>query len=104
MRGTEDSHVLLQTAILNAFALKQELVAASFDFQLAYDTTWRYCILKAVHQAGLRGRLVFCIQNFIRARQFKTKIDICVSERQEQEQGVPQGSVLSCSLFCYGNK
>ena len=99
MRGTENSHVLLQTAILNAFALKQELVTVFFDLQEAYDTTWSYGILKAVHQAGLRGRLAFFIQNFIRAWQFKTKIGICISKCQEQEQGVSQGSVLSCSLF-----
>ena len=99
MKGTEDSHVLLQTAILNAFALKQELVAVFFDSQKAYDTAWRYGILKAVHQVGLRDRLAFFIQDFIRDRQFKTKIGSCVSERQEQEQSVPQCSVLSCSSF-----
>ena len=99
MRGTEDAHTLLQTAILNAFAVKQQLVAVFFDLKKAYDTTWRYGILYALHSAGVRGRMAFFIRNFLSNRRFKALIGNCTSRFYEQEQGVPQGSVLSCSLF-----
>ena len=99
LRGTEDAHVILQTGILNAFALRQELYAVFFDLKKAYDTTWRYGILKAVHACGIRGKLAIFICNFLRSRHFQVRVNNSSSAFYEQEQGVPQGSVLSCSLF-----
>ena len=39
------------------------------------------------------------IQNFLSQRDFKCKIGSCLSSTHSQEQGVPQGSVVSCCLF-----
>ena len=35
------------------------------DLEKAYDTTWRYGILKDMHKLGLRGRLPTFIENFL---------------------------------------
>ena len=43
--------------------LKRNVVAVCFDLEKAYDTTWRYGILKDIHKPGLRGRLPTFIEN-----------------------------------------
>ena len=39
MPGTEDAYVLPQTAIQNAFAARQHILAVFFDLRKAYDIT-----------------------------------------------------------------
>ena len=85
MRSTEEAHVLLQTAIANAFALRQELVAVFFDLKKAYDTTKRYGIVKAVHQSGIRCKLAMFIKNFVANRIFKVKSGAGLSKYYKQE-------------------
>ena len=65
----------------------------------AYDTTWRYGILKDIHKLGLRGRLPTFIENFLADRTMQVRVGSSLSDYYDQEQGVPQGVVLSTTLF-----
>ena len=65
----------------------------------AYDTTWRYGILKDIHKLGLRGRLPTFIENFLAGRTMQVRVGSSLSDYYDQEQGVPQGGVLSTTLF-----
>jgi hypothetical protein len=85
-RSTLDHLVRFETFIRNAFAKKQHAVSIFFDLEKAYDTTWKYGILKDLFDMGLTGKLPNFISNFL-------------SDIQEQEMGVPQGSILSVTLF-----
>ena len=71
-----------------------------FDLEKAYDTTWKYGILKDLHDAGLRGRLPLFISGFLSDRKFQVRVSGTYSKVCEQEMGVPQGSILSVTLFC----
>ena len=55
--------------------------------------------MKEVHDIGLKGRLPLFLQNFLTDREFKVKVGSTLSELHNQEQGVPQGSILSVTLF-----
>ena len=55
-----------------------------FDLEKAYDTTWKYGILRDLHEFGVKGRLANFLESFLAERSF---------------QGVPQGSILSTTLF-----
>ena len=55
--------------------------------------------MKNIHDIGLKGRLPLFIQNFFNDREFKVKVGSTLSELHKQEQGVPQGSILSVTLF-----
>ena len=99
MRSTADALVRLETAILESFANKNHLVAVFFDIVKAYDTTWRFGILRKLHYVGVRGALGFFISNFLHQRNFKVQIGTTLSNNYVQEQGVPQGCVLSVTLF-----
>ena len=65
----------------------------------AYDLTWRYGIIKDICHTGLRGRLAKFIVNFLKERNFKVKVNNILSENQRQEEGIPQGSAVSPTLF-----
>ena len=91
--------VRLETFIREAFIKKEHLVTIFFDLEKAYDTTWKYGIMKNIHDIGLKGRLPLFIQMFLKYREFKVKVGSTLSELHKQEQGVPRGSILSETLF-----
>ena len=55
--------------------------------------------MKDLHNAGLHGRLPLFIEGFLRDRQFAVRLSSCYSQIYDQEMGVPQGSILSVTLF-----
>ena len=89
----------METFILDAFIKKEHVVAVFFDFEKAYDTTWRYGILKDIHKLGLRVRLPTFIENFLADRAMQVRVGSFLSDYYDQEQGVPQGGVLYTTLF-----
>ena len=98
-RSTTDHLVRLETYIRDGFAQNEHTVAVFFDMEKAYDTTWKYGILKDVHNMGLRGRLPIFISKFLANRRFTVRLGSTLSSKREQEMGVPQGCVLSVTLF-----
>ena len=60
---------------------------------------WRYGILKDIYKLGLRGRLPTFIENFLADPAMKVRVGSSLSDCSDQEQGVPQGGVLSTTLF-----
>ena len=75
------------------------LLLCFFDLEKAYDTTWRYGILKDFHDLGLKGRLPMFIQSFLEDRTIQVRVGSTLSDLYDQEQGVPQGSILSTTVF-----
>ena len=65
-RCTNDNLVRLETFIRDAFIKKEHVVAVFFDLGKAYDTTWRYGILKDIQDLGLKDRLPIFIQIFLK--------------------------------------
>ena len=98
-RSTLDHLVRFETFIRNGFIKNEHVVSVFFDLEKAYDTTWKHGILKDLSDMGLRGRLPMFISQFLTDRHFKVKVGSTLSESHEQEMGVPQGSILSPTLF-----
>ena len=99
MQSTADALNKFSSDVQKALNSKQHVICVSFDLRKAYDTTWRYGIMRALYDIGLRGKLATYIEKFLSNRKFKTKIGSVKSTTRQLEQGVPQGSVLSCTLF-----
>ena len=98
-RSTVDHLVRLETFVREAFIKKEHLTAVFFDLEKAYDTTWKYGIMRDLNDFGLKGRLPNFIDNFLSNRCFKVRVGTTLSDLQGQEEGVPQGSILSVTLF-----
>jgi hypothetical protein len=98
LRSALDHLVSLEYHIQNAFLLRQHLVAVFFDLEKAYDTTWRYGILRTLHHRNVRFRLPLFLSHFPQVRYFLFRLWNVLSARYPQESGV-QGSVLNVTLF-----
>ena len=98
-RSTTDHLVRLETYIRQSFIKNEHCVGVFFDLEKAYDMTWKYGILKDLYDLGLRGNLPIFIDKFLHPRHFNVRIGSTLSEDIFQEQGVPQGSILSVTLF-----
>ncbi len=98
-RSTADNLVRLEAFIRDGFVNNEHIVAVFFDLEKAYDTTWKYGIMKDLHDLGLKGHLPDFISNFLKDRQFQVRVGTTLSDPHEQEMGVPQGSILSVTLF-----
>ncbi len=98
-RSTVDQLMYVQSTILGSFQKHQHTIAVFLDLSKAFDTTWRYKIVKTLHDWNFRGRLLQCITSFLSDRFFKVRIQGITSSESPLENGVPQGAVLSPTLF-----
>ena len=60
----------METYIREAFGRDEQAIAIFFDLEKAYDTTWKYGILKDLHGMGIRGHLAQYIIKFLDNRVF----------------------------------
>lgn len=98
-RCTTDALVAFESYVRDAFVHKQHCITIFFDLEKAYDTTWRYGILLDLCSFGVCGNMLNVIEDYLTHRTFRVRIGHVLSRVFTQENGVPQGGVLSCSLF-----
>ena len=98
-RSTLDPLLRLSNQIQQGFAKQQQTVGVFFDLEKAYDTTWRHGIIKQFHSMGIRGNMIKFLKSFLSERFIKVRVGSEVSRANKQEEGVPQGSVLSVTCF-----
>jgi len=70
-----------------------------FYLEKAYDTTWKYGILKDLYNAGLRGNMPKLISKCLTGRNFSVRVGNTLSYPYHQQEGVPQGNILPVILF-----
>ena len=68
-RSTTDHLVRLESFVREAFVQRQHAVGVFFDLEKAYESTWKFGIMRDLHNAGLRGRLPLFIESFLKNRQ-----------------------------------
>ena len=98
-RSTTDHLIRLESFIRQSFVKGEHNVALFFDLEKAYETTWKYGIMKDLHDLGLQGNLPTFINKFLNDRTFQVRVGSTLSDTFDQESGVPQGSILSVTLF-----
>ena len=99
LHSTIDPLVRLESAIQETFLEDNYLVAVFIDLEKAYDMVWRRLVLQILSDIGLKGHLPTFIKNFLMDRVIKVKVGEFLSQAFLLENGLPQGSVLSCILF-----
>ncbi|GBN58394.1 hypothetical protein AVEN_95891-1 [Araneus ventricosus] len=75
------------------------LVSIFFDVKKAYDRTRRHRILRKLYNLGFKGNLPLFIKRFLTSRTFRLRLGNFYSDSFNQVEGVPQGCVLSVTLF-----
>ena len=98
-RSTEDQLALLAQEIENVFQGKKKTVAVFYDLSKAFDKVWRDGLLLKVLQAGVSGRMYKWIRCFLHDKSARVKVDGHLSDSVKMREGVPQGVVVSPTLF-----
>ncbi len=78
---------------------KQSSTAILKDLSQAFDTCSHKKLLFKCSHFGIRGIPLLWIESYLSKRFFYTKIDDTCSEKEQIENGVPQGGILSPVLF-----
>ena len=98
-RSTIDPIAALTTDILNGYKTKKTTTAVFFDFEKAFDTISRNTIVSNLKEMGVDGNILKFIHNYLKGRSIKVKIGNSLSDKHMTTAGVPQGGVLSATLF-----
>ncbi len=73
--------------------------AVFYDFRKAFDTVWHEALLGKLSAAGVSGSLYSWLQDFLNNRTQQVEVGQTLSAPGVPLAGVPQGSVLSPTLF-----
>ena len=98
-RNTEDQLMLLAQEIENAFQEKKKVVSVFFDMTKAFDRVWREGLLLKLLRCKVGGRMFTWIKSFLQERTARVILDGHASVSVKMRAGVPQGGVLSPTLF-----
>ena len=98
-RSTADNLIRITTSIQRGFQEKQHTVAVFLDLAAAYDLVHPSALLYLVHKMGVRGNLAVFIRNFLQPRTFQVRVRTFLSSPTTKKYGIPQGSVISPTLF-----
>ena len=96
---TEDQLFRLCQDIQDGFQDSKHTTAVFIDLQQAYDRVWRKGLLLKMQRMGICGKIYHWIKNFLMERTIQTQVENELSSKKVLEDGLPQGSALSCTLF-----
>ena len=96
---TEDQLFRFVQSTMDGFQQGKHTSAVFIDLQQAYDRVWRKGLLIKMRNMGIHGKMLQWIQAFLTNRTIQTTIDGATSSHLTLEEGLPQGSALSCTLF-----
>ena len=96
---TEDQLFRLSQRIIDGFQKKEQTTAVFVDLQQAYDRVWKKGLLLKLQKMGIKGHMYSWIKSFLSDRLIQTQLNDTMSSKAVLEEGLPQGSSLSCTLF-----
>ena len=96
---TDDQLFRLSQKIIDGFHEEKSTTAIFVDLKQAYDRVWRKGLLLKMQRAGIHGKMYAWIKNFLTGRLIQTQVNKEMSSKKTLEEGLPQGSALSCTLF-----
>ena len=97
--STYDALFRLEECIKNSMIKYETVVAVFIDIDQAFDSVSHVALLEKVERAGVLGNMRNFIKDFISGRSIRVRIEDIQSTSHEVTAGVPQGSVVSPTLF-----
>ena len=97
---TSDAHIIIHNLVKQYCHKKKKMLYSCFvDFKKAFDSIPRDKLFDKLKRYGITGKFFNSIKNMYINDSCKIKIDGCLSEEINPNQGVRQGCVLSPLLF-----
>jgi retron-type reverse transcriptase len=97
--STSDQILHVTEFIAKSNGQRHSTGAIFLDVAKAFDTVWHGGLVYKLHVAGVPLAMVKLINSFLQNRNFHAKIGNVFSTERDIEAGVPQGSVLSPTLY-----
>jgi hypothetical protein len=94
-----NSLAIIENKIKETFNKNQYLVLVNLDLQKAFDTIWWHRLIKYMKQLNLKGNIINFIINYLTNRTIQVSNNGTLSSPFILENGSPQGSSLSSTLF-----
>ena len=98
-RSCLDHIFRLENDIKTAQIKKQYLAAVFIDFSKAFDMVWHNGLLSKLEKVEVKGCMANFIHSFLENRSLSVLVGNQLSERYSLDNGTPQGSVISPTLF-----
>ena len=98
-KETLEPLVRLESDIRKAWEQNKVLCAVFLDLSAAFDTAQHIYILQNLAAYGVKGRMYNYIRDFMNDRTFQVRVGSALSDPENQFNGVPQGAVISPTLF-----
>ena len=96
---TDDQLFRFVQDAIDGFQNKLHTTAIFIDLQQAYDRVWRQGLFMKMTELGISGNMYKWIKSFLQDRTIRTVYNGASSVKRTLEEGLPQGSSLSCTLF-----
>lgn len=97
--GTNDSIASLLNYTYNQLNNNNPVSAIFFDLSKAFDSIDHRILKLKLHAAGINGKCLSLLENYLSDRYQVTKINNIISSKHSISFGVPQGSTLGPLLF-----
>lgn len=98
-RGTEQAIVTVYSKIIDSLDASKYFLGVFLDLEKAFDSVPHQRLIQKLHRAGLRGLALDWIKSYLSNRTCVTKINNVCSKENFITIGLPQGSILSPTLF-----
>lgn len=97
--STEEALFVFNSTAISAINKRQTLFAVSIDTDRAFDSVWRQGLIFKMEGLGFDSAMIRMINSFLTDRHLSVMINGTRSDWFGIKTGVPQGAVLSPSLF-----
>lgn len=98
-KSTEDALSVFVERLYSSINFGKKASALFIDYKKAFDLVDQTILLSKLEHAGIRGVAHSWFSTYLSNREQIVKFKDCFSEPEIVEKGVPQGSVLSATLF-----
>ena len=98
-RCTEDQITLIAQEIEDGFQVKKHTVVVWVDMEKAFDRVWREGLLYKLKDCGVCGNMYKWMGQYLHNRKARVRSQYHKSRSEDLRHGVPQGGILSPTLF-----
>ena len=79
--------------------IKKHSLAVWVDLEKAFDKVWKDGLRLKLRKSGVQGSMYNWISQFLHNRKARVQVNGTYSRKKVMREGVPQGGVLSPTLF-----
>ena len=98
-RSTEDQVTYIAQKIEDGFQSQKSTLAVWIDMEKAFDKVWKDGLRIKLQRSGVSGFMLQWITQYLKNRKARVHINGVYSRKKILKEGVPQGGVLSPTLF-----